>query len=132
MRPLTCEWENEKTQKLCSRMGSYSVSLIGSYSTSNLFLACWQHVKKFRSRKFVEDSFGPGAKVEIRRDYKPKKFMLQLNYPAYGRVKAKTAILLGPFVEGETTVQDGVRMACQAFLEREKADKRHTIQVVQV
>jgi hypothetical protein len=56
-----CEWGDDG----CKKQGTFTVMLKGSNSASNIFFACWQHVKPYRKKKFVEDSFGKGAQVEI-------------------------------------------------------------------
>lgn len=65
----TCEWitsDKDLTEdKFCERLGTFTVMLIGSNSASNIFFVCWRHVKRYRKRKFVEETFGLGARVEI-------------------------------------------------------------------
>jgi len=63
---IACEWilNNED---YCTREATFTIMLKGSNSASNLHFVCWQHVKKYRERKFIQDTFGKNAKVEILR-----------------------------------------------------------------
>lgn len=69
-----CEWviddkgtSDASKWKECSREATYDVRLVGSESMDNMMLFCWQHVKKYRKQKFLNQTWGKGSKVEIRK-----------------------------------------------------------------
>lgn len=59
-----CEWEF-KNGSSCKRNAGFTVMLQTSRSPSNIFFTCWEHVRRYRNKKFIEQTFGKGAKVDI-------------------------------------------------------------------